>query len=148
MIAYNNVSLKCLVEIDPDDCTDMKFQWFFNNSSTPLTSGEKYDIQNRPTNTRCKKDFILTIANVTDDDEGKYKCQWICDEDYPSYLSTSFIQLNVTGIMFPLQDFSIGFSKFYYTLNDLMQLKMVFSKRKLERFSKTWISNKCDKKVN
>ena len=51
-------------------------------------------------------------------------------------------------VLFPLQDFSIGFSKFYYTLNDLMQLKMVFSKRKLERFSKTWISNKCDKKVN
>ena len=124
-MAYNNVSLKCLVEIDPDDCTDMKFQWFFNNSSTPLTSGEKYDIQNRPTNTRCKKDFILTIANVTDDDEGKYKCQWICHKDDPSYLSsTSFIQLNVfpfpTGIVSSIQDFSIDFSKFYYTLNDLL----------------------------
>ncbi|KAM7426336.1 hypothetical protein ABFA07_022367 [Porites harrisoni] len=55
-----------------------------------------YDIQERRTNSRCKKDFILTIANVTDDDEGKYKCQWICDKDDPSYLnSTSFIQLNV-----------------------------------------------------
>ena len=116
--AYNNVSLKCLVEIDPDDCANsMKFQWFFNNSSTPLTSGEKYDIQKRRTNSRCKIDFILTIANVTDDDEGKYKCQWICLKDDPSYLnSTSFIQLNVsTGIMFPLQDFSIAFFKFYYT---------------------------------
>ena len=99
-MAYNNVSLKCLVEIDPDsDCVISEFQWFFNNSSAPLTSGEKYDIQSRTTNTRCKKDFILTIANVTDDDEGKYKCQWICDEDDPSYLSTSFIQLNVTGIV-------------------------------------------------
>ena len=117
-MAYNNVSLKCLVEIDPDDCANsMKFQWFFNNSSTPLTSGEKYDIQERRTNSRCKIDFILTIANVTDDDEGKYKCQWICQKDDPSYLnSTSFIQLNVsTGIMFPLQDFSFDFSKFYYT---------------------------------
>ena len=46
-----------------------------------------------------KKDFILTIANVSDDDEGKYKCQWICGEDDPSYLSTSFIQLNETGIV-------------------------------------------------
>ena len=118
-MAYNNVSLKCLVEIDPDNCAadSMKFQWFFNNSSTPLTSGEKYDIQKRRTNSRCKTDFILTIANVTDDDEGKYKCQWICLKDDPSYLnSTSFIQLNVsTGIMFPLQDFSIDFFKFYYT---------------------------------
>ena len=118
-MAYNNVSLKCLVEIDPDNCAaySMKFQWFFNNSSTPLTSGEKYDIQERRTNSRCKIDFILTIANVTDDDEGKYKCQWICQKDHPSYLnSTSFIQLKVsTGMMFPLQDFSIDFSKFYYT---------------------------------
>ena len=102
MIAYNNVSLKCLVEIDPDDdCADsMKFQWFFNNNSTPLTSGEKYDIQKRRTNSRCKKDFILTIANVTDDDEGMYKCRWICGEDDPGY--ASFIQLNVffsTGIV-------------------------------------------------
>ena len=106
MIAYNNVTLKCLVEIDPDNCAaySMKFQWFFNNrSSTLLTSGEKYDIQERRTNSRCKKDFILTIANVTDDDEGKYKCQWICHNDAPSSLhSTSFIQLNVfrfTGIV-------------------------------------------------
>ena len=118
--AYNNVSLKCLVEIHPDDwecANSMKLQWFFNNSSTPLTCGEKYDIQKRRTNSRCKIDFILTIANVTDDDEGKYKCQWICQKDDPSYLnSTSVIQLNVsTGIMFPLQDFSFDFSKFYYT---------------------------------
>ena len=101
-MAYNNVSLKCLVEIDPDNCAaySMKFQWFFNNrSSTLLTSGEKYDIQERRTNSRCKKDFILTIANVTDDDEGKYKCQWICAKDDSS--SASFIQLNVfsTGIV-------------------------------------------------
>ena len=117
-MAYNNVSLKCLVEINPDECANsMKFQWFFNNSSTPLTSGEKYDIQERRTNSRCKIDFILTIAKVTDDDEGKYKCQWICLKDDSSYLnSTSFIQLKVsTGIMFPLQDFSIDFFKFYYT---------------------------------
>ena len=104
MIAYNNVSLKCLVEIDPDNCAySMKFQWFFNNSSTPLTHGEKYDIQQRRTNSRCKIDFILTIANVTDDDEGKYKCQWICSKFDHSYLnSTSFIQLKVfpfTGIV-------------------------------------------------
>ena len=38
----------------------------------------------------------------------------------------------VLQVLFPLQDFSIGFSKFYYTLNDLliiMYLKKVFSKR-------------------
>ena len=113
MIAYNNVTLKCLVEIDPDNCAaySMKFQWFFNNSSTPLTSGEKYDTQKRTTNCRCKKDFILTIANVTDDDEGKYKCQWICDKDDPSYLNfTSFIQLNV----FPFSTGIVSSTRFLY----------------------------------
>ena len=112
VMAYNNVSLKCLVEIDPDDCADsMKFQWFFNNSSTPLTCGEKYYIQERRTNSRCKIDFILTIANVTDDDEGKYKCQWICHKDDPSSLnSTSFIQLNV----FPFPTGIVSSTRFLY----------------------------------
>ena len=117
MIAYNNVSLKCLVEIDPDNCEDsMKFQWFFNNSSTPLTSGEKYDIQERKTNSRCKKDFILTIDNVTDDDEGKYKCQWICGEDDPSYLSTSFVQLNVL----PFPEGIVSSTRFLYWLLQIL----------------------------
>ena len=112
-MTYNNinVSLKCLVEIDPDDdCADsIKFQWFFKNSSTPLTSGEKYDIQERTTNSRCKEDFILTIANFTKCDEGKYKCQWICDEGNPSKLSTSF-QLNV----FPFSTGIFSSTRFLY----------------------------------
>ena len=116
--AYNNVSLKCLVEIDPDNCAadSMKFQWFFNNSSTPLTSGEKYDIQERRTNSRCKIDFILTIANVTDDDEGKYICQGICRKFKPSYLnSTSFIQLNV----FPFTG-NVSTTRFLYWLLQIL----------------------------
>ena len=124
-MAYNNVSLKCLVEIDPDNCAaySMKFQWFFNNSSTPLTSGEKYDIQERRTNSRCKIDFILTIANVTDDDEGKYICQGICRKFKPSYLnSTSFIQLNVfrfTGI--------VSTTRFlYWLLQILLHIELSF----------------------
>ena len=60
-----------------------------------LESGEKYDIQERKTNTRCKKDFILTIINVTEADEGKYKCQWLCENDDPSFSRSSIIQLKV-----------------------------------------------------
>ena len=60
-----------------------------------LKSGEKYDIQERTTNTKCKKDFILTIVNVTEADEGKYKCQWLCDEYYPDDSRSSIIQLKV-----------------------------------------------------
>ena len=93
--AYSNVSLKCEVGVRPSDCWDNSLQWYFNNSSVKLKSGEKYDIQERTTNTKCKKDFILTIVNVTEADEGKYKCQWLCDEYYPDDSRSSIIQLKV-----------------------------------------------------
>ena len=94
-IAYLNVSLKCKVGVRPSDCWDNSLRWYFNNNSEKLESGEKYNIQERKTNTRCKKDFILTIINVTEADEGKYKCQWLCENDYPSFSRSSIIQLKV-----------------------------------------------------
>ena len=94
-IAYLNVSLKCKVGVRPSDCWDDSLRWYFNNSSVKLESGEKYEIQERKTNTRCKTDFILTIVNVTEADEGGYKCEWLCEEDYPSLSRSSIIQLKV-----------------------------------------------------
>ena len=44
-----------------------------------LKSGEKYDIRERKTNTKCKKDSILTIVNATDADKGEYKCRYVCN---------------------------------------------------------------------
>ena len=94
--AYSNVSLKCEEGVRPSDCWDNSLQWYFNNSSGELKAGEKYDIiQQRKTNTRCKTDFILTIVNVTEADEGEYKCKWLCDKDYPSFSTSSIIQLKV-----------------------------------------------------
>ena len=93
--AYFNVSLKCLSFVRPIDCWDNSLRWYFNNSPGELKSGEKYDIQERKTNTRCKTDFILTIVNVTEADEGKYKCQWLCENDDPSSSKSSIIQLKV-----------------------------------------------------
>ena len=78
-IAYLNVSLKCRVGVSPSACDDNSLQWYFNNSSVKLKSGEKYDIQERKTNTKCKKDFILTIVNATDADKGGYKCRYVCN---------------------------------------------------------------------
>ena len=64
-----------------------------------LKSGEKYEIQERKTKTKCRTDFIITIFNVTEADEGEYKCTWFCEKDRPTYLSrSSTIQLMV----FPL----------------------------------------------
>ena len=93
--AYFNVSLKCLAFVRPSDCWDNSLRWYFNNSSGELKSGEKYVIQERKTNTRCNIDFILTIVNVTDADEGGYKCHYLCDKDYPSLSKSSTIQLKV-----------------------------------------------------
>ena len=93
--AYFNVSLECEVGVRPSDCLDNSLRWYFNNSSGELESGEKYDIQERKTNTRCKTDFILNIVNVTEADEGGYECQWLCDSDYPSFSRSSIIQLKV-----------------------------------------------------
>ena len=92
---YSNVTLECKVGVRPSDCWDNSLQWYFNNSSGKLESGKKYDIQERETNTRCKTDFILTIVNVTEADEGKYKCQWLCDDYYPSLSRSSIIHLKV-----------------------------------------------------
>ena len=94
--AFNNVSLRCLVGVRPSDCYNKGLRWrFISNSSTPLKSGEKYDIQQRKTNTRCKIDFIITIFNVTYADEGTYKCTYLCEiDDDPSYTSST-IQLKV-----------------------------------------------------
>ena len=93
--AYSNVSLKCEVGVMPIACGDNSLQWYFNNSSVKLKSGEKYDIQERKTNTKCKKDFILTIVNVTDADKGKYKCEWLCKNVDPGSSKSSIIQLKV-----------------------------------------------------
>ena len=93
--AYSNATLECEVGVRPSDCWDNSLRWYFNNNSEKLESGEKYNIQERKTNTRCKTDFILTIINVTEADEGKYKCQWLCDRDYPNFSRSSIIQLKV-----------------------------------------------------
>ena len=90
--AYLNVRLKCRVGVSPSNCIDNSLQWYFNNSSVKLKSGEKYVIQERKTNTKCKKDFILTIVNATDADKGEYKCRYVCNFGY-SWSST--IQLEV-----------------------------------------------------
>ena len=89
---YFNVSLKCLAFVRPSDCWDNSLRWYFNNSSGELKSGEKYDIQERKTNTKCKKDFILTIVNATDADKGEYNCSYVCNFGYSR---SSTIQLKV-----------------------------------------------------
>ena len=97
--AFTNVSLRCLVAVRPSVCYGNELQWYFSNIWTSLKSGEKYEIQERKTKTKCKTDFIITIFNVTEADEGKYKCTWFCEKDNRTLFNgSSTIELMV----FPL----------------------------------------------
>ena len=72
----SNKSLKCMIDVDPDYRADvLELQWRFNNTSAPIKSGRKYRIQEKNTNSKCKKEFTLTINDVTVEDMGKYSCQ-------------------------------------------------------------------------
>ncbi|KAM7429950.1 hypothetical protein ABFA07_019280 [Porites harrisoni] len=78
----SNKSFKCMIDVDPDYCADvLELQWRFNDSSAPIKSGKKYKIQEKNTNSKCKKEFTLTINDVTVEDKGNYSCQSICYEE-------------------------------------------------------------------
>ena len=109
--AFNKVSLKCLAGVKPSDCYNNELQWRFSNSSRPLKSGEKYEIQKRRTKTKCRTDFMITIFNVTYADEGKYSCHWLCEKDDPSVFRSSTIQLKVVTGMNNYVIISSAFSK-------------------------------------
>ena len=65
-----------------------------------LKSGEKYEIQERKTKTKCRTDFMITIFNVTYADEGMYSCDWFCNKDDPwRVFRSSTIQLKVVSGM-------------------------------------------------
>ena len=77
-----------------------------------LKSGEKYEIQERKTKTKCRTDFMITIFNVTYADEGMYSCDWFCNKDDPwSVFRSSTIQLKVVSGMNNCVIISSAFSK-------------------------------------
>ena len=81
-VTSSNKSLKCMIDVEPDYCADiLELQWRFNNTSAPIKSGKKYRIQEKNTNSKCKKEFTLTINDVTVEDMGKYSCQSVCYEE-------------------------------------------------------------------
>ena len=86
---FSNVSLTCLFDKD-DNCPDESF-WYLNDKQ--LESGEKYDIVEKKTRTKCKEEYILSIFNVTKNDEGNYSCHWLCEYETTT---TAAIDLKVT----------------------------------------------------
>jgi len=54
--------------------------WYLNDNPKPLPeSGEKYNVELKDTDTKCQKEFILSIFDVTESDEGTYSCHWLCE---------------------------------------------------------------------
>lgn len=72
----SNVSLACL--IDYGWACPQRLFWTLNNTAHLSERAEKYEIQVKDTQSKCKKEFILSIFNVTEHDEGTYSCQWQC----------------------------------------------------------------------
>ena len=92
MATSSNVSFKCVGEVEPT-CTDpWEYKWLLNEDLM-LVRGNKYDIQKRETKPKCKKEFTVTISDVSKADEGKYRCLLVCS-DYNIKASSS-IQLKV-----------------------------------------------------
>ena len=62
-----------------DYCPEDRF-WHLNNNPQPLPErGQKFNVELKDTHSKCKKEFILSIFNVTESDEGTYSCHWLCE---------------------------------------------------------------------
>ena len=90
--AFTHSILKCLVDSELDYGEECDLRWYLNNKSLP--SVEKYKTELKKDHSRCKYAFILTILNVTDNDEGTYSCHMFCEWDKWESTSAS-IELHV-----------------------------------------------------
>ena len=74
----SNVNLTCWMDFDTY-CPE-ELHWHLNNNSEPLQeNGVKFKVEEKDTHTKCEREFILYIFNVTENDEGTYSCHWICE---------------------------------------------------------------------
>ena len=79
----SNVSLSCWIDCVKGYCPE-KTLWKFNDETEPLPeSGKKYKVELhvKDTNNKCQKEYILSILNVTESDEGTYNCHWLCKDE-------------------------------------------------------------------
>lgn len=107
----SNVSLTCWIDFD-DNCPEDLF-WYLDDNPVPLESGAKYKIIEKPTHSKCKVQYILSIANVTEIDEGTYSCHSECE-----YKNTTTAAITLKVFVQPptgtnLFKHQMGYNKFY-----------------------------------
>ena len=74
---FSNVNLSCWIDKD-DYCPDNS-SWHLNNNPAALNeSTKKYKVEKKETRSFCKEEFVLSIFNVTENDEGTYSCRSDC----------------------------------------------------------------------
>ena len=75
---FSNVNLACSIDWHPDydDCP--KDQLWYLSAALPRT-GKKYNQYLEDTGSKCKKELVLSIFNVTENDEGTYSCYYFCE---------------------------------------------------------------------
>lgn len=92
-----NTTLICLVYESEEGCPD-DLRWYANGR--PLRNSGKYEILEKKTQSKCKREFRLTIFNVTKNDEGNYSCHWIC-EYFEDKIATIKLKVSVESITDP-----------------------------------------------
>ena len=84
---FSTVNLTCLSDVQ-DECPT---QLIWRNETAPLGNGIKYQIEQKKMG-KCKLQSILSIFNVTKDDEGNYSCNWECDNRVAGIHFKVFVQ--------------------------------------------------------
>ena len=88
--------------MDWDDHCPGELLWKFNDKPLP-ESGKNYNVELKDKNSKCQKEFILSIFNVTESDEGTYHCHWLCEHENPTGAAIDLIVVDEppTGRNFP-----------------------------------------------
>jgi len=74
----SNAYLTCWIAYDYH-CPE-NLSWHLNGNREPLPEkGPKFTVEEKDTHSKCVKEFILTVFNVTESDEGTYSCHWHCE---------------------------------------------------------------------
>ena len=84
---FSTVILTCL----SDTAGGCPTQLIWHNSTAPVERSKKYQIEQMTMRSKCKLQSILSILNVTEDDEGNYSCYWDCNNRVATTLLKVFV---------------------------------------------------------